>query len=56
METLEEFGSSEGSEVVIIFTNQDRDVVLKTNCRRPTALGLLDIGHAMALNNGESLR
>jgi hypothetical protein len=50
VEAMEEFGRCEPRKVVITWTNENDDVVLKTNARRAECVGLLEIAHKMALN------
>lgn len=52
VECLDDFANSESRDILIIFTNENDETVLKTNgLRTPTVLGLLDIGRDIVKKN-----
>ena len=53
MDALSDFTSSEGQSVILVYTNDQEDVVVKSNCRRPEAIGLIEIAKHMIMNSHE---
>ena len=50
LETMEEFSRSEPRQIVILFTNEDDQLVIKTNTSRAGAVGMLECAKRMVLD------
>jgi hypothetical protein len=46
---MEDFGVSEPRAVVVLYTNEDDDVVCHTNVKRVEAVGLLEVAKDLVL-------
>lgn len=50
MEVMEDFGETEPVDVLVVYTNENEELVMKSNCRRTTLVGLLECAKNAALN------
>jgi len=49
-DTMEELSKSEGQSIIVVFTNDSGEVVVKSNVGRVEAVGLLEVAKEMTLN------
>lgn len=53
MKTMEDFAESEAKSIMILYTNEDDDVICQSNMRRVEALGMLELAKFMILRRKE---
>jgi len=55
MSAMEDFGGSEPRAIIVIFSNEDEDIIIRSNMRRAEAVGFCEIAKDMILKQGGDL-